>query len=100
MTTNRIPQLLPLAATCLLFTSCIDSKVPLSDPNKLQGDERLAGNWQLRNDKGSVNSYRFDLVGGRLPASVMRVTGSSDALTIGHGSQRLLAPLCDGSPHY
>ena len=61
--TNRILRLLPMAATCLLFTSCIDSNVPLSDPNKSKADERLAGNWQLRNDDGSVNSYRFALAG-------------------------------------
>jgi ribosomal protein L7/L12 len=34
------------------------------------------GVWQLRNDDGSVNSYRFTLAGDKLPASVMRVAGS------------------------
>jgi hypothetical protein len=77
MTTNRILQLISTAATCLLFTSCMDSKVPLSDPNKSKADERLTGNWQLRNDDGSVNNYRFAPAGSKLPASVMRVTGSS-----------------------
>lgn len=77
MTTNRILQLISMVATCLLFTSCFDSKVPLSDPGKSKVDERLAGNWQFRNDDGSVNNYRFAPAGGKLPASVMRVTGSS-----------------------
>jgi hypothetical protein len=77
MTTRQTSVLVSMAATCLLFTSCFDSKVPLSDPGKSKADERLTGNWQLRNDDGSVNSYRFALAGGKLPASVMRVTGSS-----------------------
>jgi len=77
MPTNRILKLLPMAALCLLFTSCFDSKVPLSDPGKSKADERLAGSWRGRNDDGSVNSYRFAPAGGKLPASVMRVTGSN-----------------------
>ena len=76
MTTNRLLRLLSMAATCLLFTSCIDSSVPLSDPNTSKADERLAGNWRLRNDDGSVNSYRFTLAGDKLPASVMLVAAS------------------------
>lgn len=77
MTTTRILKLLPLAALCLLFTSCFDSKVPLSDPGKSKADERLAGSWRGRNDDGSVNDYRFARAGGKLPASVMRLTGSN-----------------------
>ena len=77
MTTNRILQLLSMAAMCLLFTSCFDSKVPLSDPDKSKADERLAGDWRQRSEDGSVNDYRFAPAGGKLPASVMRVTGSS-----------------------
>ena len=77
MTTNRILQLTLLAATCLLLTSCFNSESPLSDPAQSKADERLAGAWRLRNDDGSVNDYRFARAGGRLSASVMRVTGSS-----------------------
>ena len=77
MTTNRILQLISMVATCLLFTSCFDSKVPLSDPGKSKADERLAGAWRQRGESGEVNDYRFAPAGGRLPASVMRVTGSS-----------------------
>ena len=77
MKTTRICGLLSLAALCLLLTSCFDSNVPLSDPGKSKPDERLAGNWQLRNDDGSVNNYGFSLAGEKLPASVMRVVGSS-----------------------
>ncbi|MCY2989471.1 MAG: hypothetical protein NTY19_16590 [Planctomycetota bacterium] len=49
----------------------------MSDPGKSKADDRLSGNWQLRNDDGSVNDYRFAPAGGKLPASVMRVAGSS-----------------------
>ena len=77
MATKRILRLLSMAATCLLFTSCFDSKVPLSDPGKSKADERLAGSWRGRNDDGSVNDYRFAPAGGKLPASVMRLTGSN-----------------------
>lgn len=75
MATKRILQLLPMAATCLLFTSCFDSKVPLSDPGKSKTDQRLAGVWRLGNDDGSVTFYHFGRVGDKLPASVMRVVG-------------------------
>jgi hypothetical protein len=77
MTTRQTSVLVSMAAFCLLFTSCVDSKVPLSDPNMSQADERLAGNWRLRNDDGSVNNYRFVRAGDKFPASVMRVAGSS-----------------------
>ena len=75
MATKRILQLLSMAATCLLFTSCFDSKVPLSDPGRSKADQRLAGAWRLGNDDGSVTFYHFGRVGDKLPASVMRVMG-------------------------
>jgi hypothetical protein len=75
MTTQRTVQILLVATTCLLFTSCFDSKVPLSDPANSKPDERLTGSWRSRNDDGSLNEYHFALAGGKLPASVMRVTG-------------------------
>jgi hypothetical protein len=75
MATKRILQLLSMAATCLVFTSCFDSKVPLSDPGKSKADQRLAGVWRLGNDDGTVTFYHFGRVGDRLPASVMRVVG-------------------------
>ena len=77
MTTNRLLRLVPMAAACLLFTSCIDSSVPLSDPNTSKADERLAGNWRQRGESGHVNDYRIAPARGKFPASVMRVAGSS-----------------------
>ena len=75
MTTNRILRLLMVATTCLLFSSCFDSKVPLSDPGKSKADERLAGVWRQRGESGEVTYYHFGRADDRLPASVMRVIG-------------------------
>lgn len=77
MTTKRTVQFLLVAGTCLLLTSCFDSKVPLSDPGKSKPDDRLAGAWRSRNADGSVNEYRFAHAEDKLPASVMRVTGNT-----------------------
>lgn len=77
MMTKRSVQFFLVATICLLFTSCFDSRVPLSDPTDSKPDERLVGAWRSRNDDGSVSEYRLVHAGGKLPASVMRVTGSS-----------------------
>ncbi|MCY2986408.1 MAG: hypothetical protein NTY19_00830 [Planctomycetota bacterium] len=77
MTTRQISVAVSMAAACLLFTSCFDSTVPLSDPGKSKADERLAGVWRQRSESGEVNDYRFAPAGGKFPASVMRVAGSS-----------------------
>ncbi len=75
MANRRILRLMPVAAACLLFASCIDSTVPLSAPDTSVADERLLGDWRLRGDDGSVNDYRVVAAGDKLPASVMRLTG-------------------------
>lgn len=75
MATKRTLQLLSMAATCLVFTACFDSKVPLSDPGQSKADPRLAGLWRLGNEDGTVTFYHFGRVGDRLPASAMRVVG-------------------------
>ena len=77
MTTRQISVRVSMAAACLLFTSCFDSTVPLSDAGKSKPDERLAGVWRQRSESGSVNDYHFAPAGDKLPASVMRVTGSN-----------------------
>ena len=77
MKTNRILQLIPVAALCLLFTSCVDSKVPLSDPNMSKPDERLAGVWRKWDDVGGGPYYHFARAGDKLPASVMRMASNS-----------------------
>ena len=73
MRAKRLLRLLSMAAFCLLFTSC-DSKVPLSDPNTSKADQRLTGAWRIRGETGEVS---FAPAGGKFPASVVRVAGSS-----------------------
>ena len=43
MGAKRSFQLLSVAALSLLLTSCFDSKVPLSDPQKAKSDDHLLG---------------------------------------------------------
>jgi len=62
MPTTRILQLLPLAAMCLLYTSCFDSKVPLSDPGKSKADERLTGN----TEHAAIDGVRGSTLAGRI----------------------------------
>ena len=98
MTTNRLLRLLSMAATCLLFTSCIDSSVPLSDPNTSKADERLAGVWRQRGESGQVNDYRLPLPGanfrrqlcGRQAAAASRMgrRSSSTAAAVPHDHRR------------
>lgn len=75
MRTKRFLQLLSLASLCLLLTSCIDSKVPLSDPDKSKADERLAGVWRFEGKERQVSYYHIGRFGDRLPKSVMRAVG-------------------------
>ncbi len=62
-----------IAACSLLLTSCFDSKVPLSDPQKSQPDDRLVGVWRFRGGEGDWNYYHFGRAGDELPASVLQV---------------------------
>lgn len=75
MKTNRVCFLISLAVLCLLLTSCFDSTVPLSEPDKSEVDERLAGVWRVEGKKGEVNYYHIGRFGDSLPESVMRVVG-------------------------
>ncbi|MHB8974900.1 MAG: hypothetical protein ACYC4N_31105 [Pirellulaceae bacterium] len=70
---KKASPLLLVAVFSLLLTSCIDSKYPLSDPQKSKPDERLVGVWRFRGDNGEVNYCHIGHVGEKLPASVMRV---------------------------
>jgi len=73
MGAKRSFQLLSVAALSLLLTSCFDSKVPLSDPQKAKSDDHLLGAWRFRGDSGEMNYYHFGRLGEKLPASVLRV---------------------------
>lgn len=76
MWTKPLLQSLTMGTSCLLFVSC-DSMVPLSDPNTSKADQRLTGVWRIRDKTGEVYDCRFAHAGGELPASFMRVEGST-----------------------
>jgi hypothetical protein len=65
--------LLAIAACSLLLTSCFDSKVPLSDPQKAKPDDALMGVWRFQSEGGEINYYHFGHAGDKLPASLMQV---------------------------
>ncbi len=77
MKSHRLVCLFVLAAACLLLASCIDSKHPLSDPEKAKADAELAGVWRVKPDSGDVSGnveyYHVGKAGDKLPAGVMRV---------------------------
>ncbi len=75
MKTKRVFFLMSLVVLCLLLTSCSDSTVPLSDPDKSKVDERLAGVWRVEGKDGEVSYNHIGRFGDSLPESVVRVVG-------------------------
>jgi hypothetical protein len=73
MNAKRIAHLLFVAALVLLLPSCVDSKTPLSDPDKAKPDDQLMGVWRFRGERGETTYYHVGRAGGKLPASVMDV---------------------------
>jgi hypothetical protein len=73
MKAKPVFPLVLVAATALLFPSCVDSKVPLSDPQKVKPDDRLTGVWRFRGDGGEMTYYHVGRAEEKLPASVIRV---------------------------
>ena len=64
---------LVLAGMCLLLTSCIDSKDPLSSPEKAKTDAELAGIWRTDSQEGCIDYYFLATAGDKLPPGVMRI---------------------------
>ena len=64
---------LAAVAVCLFFTGCVDSKNPLSDPQKSTADARLTGVWRLKDSNGDVTYYHIGGAGEKLPQGMMRV---------------------------
>jgi hypothetical protein len=69
----RILGLLAASAAGLLLAGCDDSKNPLSSPQASKPDAKLAGLWRLKDKDGNVTYYHIGVLGGKAPASVMRV---------------------------
>lgn len=62
-----------VAAILLPFSGCDDSKFPLSDPQQAKPDARLTGLWRLQDEFGNTTYYHVGPLGGKAPASVLRV---------------------------
>ncbi|MGD0383511.1 MAG: hypothetical protein ABSA77_08330 [Thermoguttaceae bacterium] len=72
---RRFPKslLLIFGLVCLVFTSCVDSDNPLSDPKQSVVDSGLLGVWRGREKDGDVVYYHVGKAGGKFPAGMLRV---------------------------
>jgi len=60
------------AGVCLLLGSCVNSKNPLSDPQKAKADDKLSGVWRKTDENGNVNYYHIGLAGEKFSKGMMR----------------------------
>jgi hypothetical protein len=72
---ERFPKslVLVLGLLCLVFTSCVDSDNPLSDPKQATVDPGLLGVWRGQEKDGTVVYYHVGKAGGKFPTGVLRV---------------------------
>ena len=71
---ERFPKslVLILGLLCLVFTSCVDSDNPLSDPKQATVDPELVGVWREREKGGDVVYYHVGKAGDRFPVGMLR----------------------------
>ena len=72
MKTFRLLFAFAFAGICLSMASCIDSKNPISDPEKAKVDQKFLGVWRMADKGGDVIYYHVGLAGGKLPRGVLR----------------------------
>jgi hypothetical protein len=70
-------SLFALAGVCLLMASCVDSKEPISDPQKAKVDPALSGVWRITDTNGNVVYYHIGRAGGKLPEGFLRTITAS-----------------------
>jgi hypothetical protein len=72
---ERFPKTLTLilGLLCLVFTSCVDSDNPLSDPKQATVDSGLVGVWRVQEKGGDVVYYHVGKAGDKFPAGMLRV---------------------------
>ena len=72
---ERFPKslVLILGLLCLVFTSCVDSDNPLSDPKQATFDPGLLGVWRGREKDGDVVYYHVGKAGDKFPVGMLRV---------------------------
>ncbi len=80
-------QVILILVGAVVCTGCVDSKVPLSDPQTAQPDSRLIGVWRVKGEHGEVGYYHLGQAGEDFPKGVFRVVGLS------HQEGRLSAPI-------
>jgi len=81
MKSRRFFRWVSLAGAFLLLTSCIDSKNPLSSPQKAEVDDQLMGVWRTTSDAGDVEYCHIGRAGDELPPGITRavsVTHTND----------------------
>ena len=72
---ERFPKslMLILGLLCLVFTSCVDSDNPLSDPKQSTVDPGMVGVWRGHEKDGDVVYYHVGKAGDKFPAGMLRV---------------------------
>ena len=90
-----------MALLCLLFTSCADSKNPLSDPREAEADPRLAGVWRAK--EAGVTYYHVGRLGKKFPEGMMGVvvvSRSKDGKLEMDPARTLIFPTTSGDSNY
>lgn len=92
-----------LAGTCLLLSSCGESRNPLCDPLEAKPDSQLAGIWRV-SDPNGTGYFHIGRAGGKLPPGIMRtltVAHSADGtVKLDDPSELLMFPTTIGENHY
>lgn len=70
----RMPKslLLTVALLCPLFTSCVDSDNPLTNPEQAKVDTNLLGTWRLKT-KAGTEYYHVGKAGEKFPDGMLRI---------------------------
>ncbi len=102
MKPQRLLLAIGLAGVGLLLNSCVDTKNPLSDPEKAKADPQLFGVWRRATDNGGAEYYHVGLAGGKLPPGMMQaisVTHNKDG-SLARGEDMPIFSTTIGENHY
>jgi len=73
----RLCTALTLSGACLMMASCLDSKNPLTPPDKAKADAGLLGVWRSVDDDGNATYYHVGRAGGKLSEGVLRAISAT-----------------------
>ncbi len=103
MKRKRNVPLVCAALLCLFLASCcLESKNPLSDPQKAKADARLAGVWRL-GEGSDVIYYHVGRLGQKFPKGMMgalAVGYSEDGKLMMDAGRMLIFPTTSGESNY